>query len=152
MRLTVHTDYALRLLMALAIEPDRLHTIEEIAGCYGISRNHLMKVTQTLVRAGFVTSQRGRQGGLSLSRPAAEINVGAVVRATEDGSALVECFDARRNRCVITPGCGLIGPLQEALAAFHAVLDRKSLADLVGAPARQRQMRRLLSAPRSRSS
>jgi Rrf2 family nitric oxide-sensitive transcriptional repressor len=56
MRLTVHTDHGLRLLMLLAIEPDVLHTIEEIARRYDISRNHLMKITQTLVQAGFIDS------------------------------------------------------------------------------------------------
>lgn len=144
MKLTVHTDYALRLLMVLAIEPDGLHTIEEIAARHGISRNHLMKVAQTLVRGGFVTSQRGRAGGLMLSRAPAEIIVGDVVRATEDDCALVECFDPARNQCRIVPGCGLIAPLQEALAAFFAVLDGWTLADLVGSRTRQHQIRRLL--------
>ena len=83
MRLTLHTDYALRLLMLLAIEPENRHTIEEVAQRYDISRNHLMKVTQTLSQAGFLESLRGRGGGLRLSRFPASINLGAVVRATE---------------------------------------------------------------------
>src|SRR6185312_2911579 len=101
MHLTFHTDYALRLLMLLALEPDGLHTIEEAARRYSISRNHLMKVAQTLTRAGFVESLRGRGGGLKLARPAETINLGAVVRATEDGFALVECFDPAVNDCVV---------------------------------------------------
>jgi Rrf2 family nitric oxide-sensitive transcriptional repressor len=145
MRLTLHTDYALRLLMLLAMEPDELHTIEEVAERYGISRNHLMKVTQTLVQAGFIDSLRGRGGGLRLGRSTASINVGEVVRATEDGFALVECFDRERNTCVVAPACGLRGPLDEALGAFLAVLDRYSLADLIRNPASLRRMRRLLA-------
>ncbi len=90
MRLTLHTDYALRLLTLLAMEQDGLHTIEEVARRYGISRNHLMKVTQTLAQFGYLESVRGRGGGIRLGRPAEEINLGAVVRATEDGFALVE--------------------------------------------------------------
>ncbi len=144
MRLTLHTDYALRLLMLLAIEPDAPHTIEEVARRYGISRNHLMKITQTLVQAGFVGSVRGRNGGLRLGRPAEKINLGAVIRATEDSLALVECFDQERNTCIVAPACGLRGPLEEALAAFLAVLDRYSLADLVKSPLTLRQMRLLL--------
>jgi Rrf2 family nitric oxide-sensitive transcriptional repressor len=145
MRLTMHTDFALRLLMLLAMEPDELHTIEEIARRYDISRNHLMKVTQTLVQAGFLDSLRGRGGGLRLARPAAKIIIGDVVRATEDGFDLVECFDRAQNRCLITPACGLRGPLEEALLAFLTVLDSYSLADLVARPGTLRRMRHLLA-------
>lgn len=144
MRLTLHTDYALRLLMLLAMEPGRLHTIEEIARRHGISRNHLMKVTQTLAQSGFVDSLRGRGGGLRLAREAATITLGDVLRATEDSFALVECFDPGRNTCVLATACGLRGPIEAALAAFLAVLDGHSLADLVRSPGTLRQMRRLL--------
>lgn len=145
MRLTLHTDYALRLLMLLALEPDDLHTIEEIASRYHISRNHLMKVTQTLASAGFVDSLRGRGGGLRLGKPAGEIILGDVVRATEDGFNLVECFDRKSNTCVVAPVCGLRGPLEEALLAFLAALDRYSLADLVANPGSMRRMKMLLA-------
>jgi Rrf2 family transcriptional regulator, nitric oxide-sensitive transcriptional repressor len=140
MRLTMHTDFALRLMMLLALEPDDLHTIEEIARRYGISRNHLMKVTQTLTQAGFIESQRGRKGGIRLAKHARAINLGQVVRATEDSLALVECFDGERNGCVVAPACGLRGPLAQALAAFFAVLDRYSLADLMANPGRMRKL------------
>jgi Rrf2 family nitric oxide-sensitive transcriptional repressor len=143
MRLTAHTDYALRLLMLLAVEPGARHTVDEVARRHRISRNHLMKVTQTLTRAGFVDSLRGRGGGLRLAQASASINLGAVMRATEDSFALVECFDRRRNRCVIAPCCGLRGPLDDALRAFLAVLDRHSLADLVKSPLSIRRLRGL---------
>ena len=145
MRLTLHTDYALRLLMLLAIEPDELHTIEEVARRYGISRNHLMKVVQTLAQGGFVTSLRGRSGGLRLAREAGSINLGAVVRATEDGFDLVECFDTARNTCVVAPACGLKSPLDQAVRAFLAVLDGYSLGDLVRNPRTLAGMRRYLA-------
>ena len=148
MRLTMHTDYALRLLMLLAMEPDELHTIDEVARRYRISRNHLMKVAQTLAQAGFIDSQRGRGGGVRLRGTAAALNLGAVVRQTEDSLALVECFDRERNSCVVAPACGLRGALGEALQAFLSVLDRYSLADLIGSPTSLRQMRRLLQDPR----
>ena len=143
MRLTLHTDLALRLLMLLALEPNELHTIEEVARRYHVSRNHLMKVAQTLVQKGFVESLRGRGGGLKLAVPADRINLGAVVRTTEDSLALVECFDTERNTCVVASACGLRGPLQDALAAFFEVLDRYSLADLVANPVSFKRMQRL---------
>ncbi len=145
MRLTLHTDYALRLLMLLALEPEGVHTIEEVARRYAISRNHLTKVAQTLAQAGFIDSQRGRGGGLRLARAAEAINLGEVVRATEDGFTLVECFAPASSTCVLVPACGLAGPLAEALAAFMAVLDGYALADMTAGRGRAGKLRRLLA-------
>ena len=130
MRLTNFSDYALRILMLAAAQGDRLITIEETAGVYGISRAHLMKVANQLARAGFLKSVRGRFGGLTLARPPERINLGDVLRATEPDFALVECF-TQDNRCLLTPRCKLRGVLHEALAAFVATVDRYTLADLV---------------------
>ncbi len=145
MRLTLHTDYALRMLMLLALEPDELHTIASVAQRYRISRNHLMKVAQTLIQAGFVESVRGRHGGLKLGMDPSQIKIGAVVRATEDSFSLVECFDRRRCTCVVMPACGLRRPLDEAVASFLSVLDNATLADVAQAPGRASRIRRLLS-------
>ena len=126
MRLTLYTDYAMRVLLYLGARPGRLCSISEISGAYRISQNHLMKVVNDLVREGYVASVRGRFGGIRLGRPTTEINVGAVIRHTEDGFDLVDC-----GSCVIAPACGLTGVLYEALAAFMAVLDGYTLDDLL---------------------
>lgn len=139
MQLTRYSDYALRLLMRLALDPERLVTIQEVAADYGISRNHLMKIALDLGRHGFIETVRGRGGGLRLGRPAAQIRLGDVVRATEDSFGLVECFDGDHNQCVITGACRLRGALREALQAFLASLDRYTLADLVARPAALRR-------------
>ncbi len=144
MRVTYHTDYGLRLLMLLALEPDELHTIEEVARRYAISRNHLRKVAVTRTQAGFVDSVRGRRGGLRLARPAETIPIGEVVRNTEDSLALVECFDRKNNTCIVTPACALKGMLAEALQAFFGVLDGYTLADLVKSPSTARKLKQLL--------
>lgn len=146
MHLTSHTDYALRLLMLLALEPERLHTIEEIARRHRVSKNHLMKVALRLTQSGFVTSVRGRSGGLRLARPAAEIGLGTVVRATEDAFCIVECFDPATDACVVSKACRLRAVLNEATRAFLAVLDSYSLADMVASPRAAASMRNLLSA------
>lgn len=146
MRLTLHTDYALRLLMLLALEPDDLHTVEDVSHRYGISRNHLNKVVQTLAQADIIESQRGRGGGVRLAKPAGEVNLGRVVRTTEDNFHIVECFCRETNTCLVAPACGLRDPLAEALGAFLAVLDRYTLADLIKNPSAARRMRRLLTA------
>lgn len=126
MRLTRFTDYSLRVLIYLGAHPERTCSIAEIAHAYAISQNHLMKVVHGLRRQDFVTSVRGRSGGVRLARPADKINVGDLVRRTEDDFRLVDC-----SGCVIAPGCGLIGTLNQALGAFMAVLDGCTLADLV---------------------
>jgi Rrf2 family nitric oxide-sensitive transcriptional repressor len=127
MRLSRHTDYALRVLIHLAAQPDRLASIAEIARTYAISENHLMKVVHLLGRAGFIRTVRGRGGGIGLAIPAAEIGIGSVVRQTETGLDLADC-----GSCVIAPACGLTGVLSEAMHAFLAVLDRYNLADVTG--------------------
>jgi Rrf2 family transcriptional regulator, nitric oxide-sensitive transcriptional repressor len=130
MRLTSFTDYTLRTLIYLALRPDRLVTIADIARAYDISANHLMKVVHRLAVAGDVTTVRGQRGGLRLARPASDINIGEVIRRAEPDMALVPCFDDKQ-RCVIQEGCVLQHALGNALAAFLAVLDRYTLADLV---------------------
>ena len=126
MRLTRYTDYAMRVLIHLAARPGELCSIGEISRGYGISQNHLMKVVNDLARAGFIASARGRSGGIRLGRRPEEINVGAVVRHTEEGFELVDC-----GACIIAPACRVNGMLGEALGAFMGVLDRYTLADLV---------------------
>jgi Rrf2 family nitric oxide-sensitive transcriptional repressor len=131
MRLTVHTDYALRLLMYLAVKEDGLATIAEVAESYDISRNHMMKVAHQLGIAGYVETVRGRSGGLRLARPAAAINLGDVVRRTEKDMALVPCMADADAACVLRPSCLLKRALGRATAAFLSVLDEYSLGDLV---------------------
>jgi Rrf2 family nitric oxide-sensitive transcriptional repressor len=144
MQLTRYSDYCLRVLTYLALDPGRLTTIDEIAGSYGISKAHLMKVVHHLGSTGYVETLRGRRGGVRLARPPEEIRLGDVLRATEESLALVECFEPASNRCAIEPACRLRSVLHEALAAFLAVLDRHTLADLVAR--RRGPLTRLLEA------
>jgi Rrf2 family nitric oxide-sensitive transcriptional repressor len=130
MRLTAYTDYTLRTLMYLAVNDAKLATIAEIARTYRISETHLMKVVHQLGMAGDIETIRGRNGGLRLNRPAGAINLGTVVRRTEEDMDLVACFDGSAV-CAISEICVLQAVLHEALAAFLAVLDRFTLADLV---------------------
>ena len=131
MRLTVQTDYALRMLMHLAVNADRLSTISEIAERYDISKNHLMKVAQVLSSWKIVESVRGRAGGLRLAREPNRITLGSVARPLEASSALVECFPGGAGTCGITPACKLKGILAEAKEAFFTVLDGYTVEDLV---------------------
>jgi Rrf2 family nitric oxide-sensitive transcriptional repressor len=130
-RLTVYTDYALRLLMYLALKDDGLATIAEIAGSYGISKNHLRKVAHQLSVGGYVGTVRGRGGGLRLAKPAAKISLGEVVRRTEPDIALVPCFSPIDAPCAIRSCCVLRRALDKARVAFVEVLDGYTIGDLV---------------------
>jgi len=131
MQLTVHTDYALRVLLYAAHFPERRVGTEEISQAYGISKHHLVRVVQTLHEAGYLKVTVGRAGGVELARAQKDIRLGDVVRATEASFRLVECHDLATNTCPILPVCGLKSLLDQALEAFLATLDKYSLADLV---------------------
>ncbi|MCE8021791.1 Rrf2 family transcriptional regulator [Halomonas sp. MCCC 1A11036] len=141
MHLTRYTDYALRVLIYLAVKGEERATIHEIAESFGVSRNHLMKVVQDLSHRGYITTIRGKNGGLLLNRAPEEITLGGLVRDTENELGLVECF-RDHNDCIITPACRLKPIFNEALDAFMAVLDQYTLADMLGM--RQPQLARLM--------
>jgi Rrf2 family nitric oxide-sensitive transcriptional repressor len=130
MRLSLHTDYALRMLIVLGARQGEVVNVAEIADSFGISRHHLMRVAQRLRDGGFVETTRGNGGGVRLARAPAEITIGDVVRTTETDFSLVACF-APDGQCRIIPVCALRGVLAEAMAAFLAVLDGTCLEDLL---------------------
>jgi Rrf2 family nitric oxide-sensitive transcriptional repressor len=146
MRLTFYSDYSLRLLMYLAVRPERLSTIKEIAEAYNISANHLMKVVHQLGLAGYVETIRGRNGGMRLGRPAAEIGLGELIRHTEPDMDIVPCFEPENQSCPLRKACRLKSALDKARLAFLGVLDEYTLADLTSTPGPMRSFLGLSSA------
>jgi Rrf2 family nitric oxide-sensitive transcriptional repressor len=143
MHLTRFTDNALRCLTYLALHPGETETVGTIARRMALSEDHLVKVVQRLAHLGYVETMRGRGGGVRLIVEPKHINVGAVVRQTEENFRLVECFDEQTNTCPIAPCCGLAPALDEALKAFLEVLDRYTLEDFTRS---QRRLVKLLIA------
>lgn len=133
MRHTVHADFALRLLTYLAVAPGQRGTVGSIADAFKISRHHLVKVSQSLVRGGILGADRGRSGGIYLLLDPANITVGAIIKASEDDFALVECMGPARF-CRINGVCKFRQLFIRALAAYFAVLDEMTLADAVRYP------------------
>ena len=129
MRLTLHTDYALRALIRVAIADGKLITINDIAQSFDISKQHLMKVVNDLSRKGYLDTVRGRNGGIRLRRRPRDINVGQVVRDTEELD-VIGCLE-QRGYCPIQRICVLRGVLRDATEAFLAELDAYTLADLI---------------------
>ena len=144
MRLTRHTDYAVRLLMFLALRDGQLGTIREVANAYGISHNHLVKVAHELQRNGYLHTVRGKGGGLRLALPPGRIMLGDLVRIMEPDLKMAECF-GEDNQCVITPSCQLRFVLNDALQSFLAVLDRYSLEDVTSPRAQKLRQHLALS-------
>ena len=130
MRLTLQTDYALRILIYLATRPDETVTVRSIAESYGISTNHVATVAKRLVREGLVEGYRGHSGGLRLAHEALDTRVGDVVRSFEPGLDLVECFRSD-GACPIARDCRLADALERARDAFMEVLDATTLGSLV---------------------
>ena len=144
MQLTQYTDYSFRVLIYLAEKPEGLTTVSEIAKFHSISRNHLVKVIHNLATKGFISTTRGRNGGMTLSRPPSMINLGDVVRKTEPNLYIAECFNTENNCCVITPTCDLKSIFYEAQIGFLQVLDKYTLADAV---LRDKQTKKIIINP-----
>ncbi len=128
MQLKRYTDYSLRILIYLGINPERVVSINEIAQAYGISRNHLLKVVIGLAEQDLIEAYRGKTGGWRLAHAPHQINIGKVVEYMEDQGSVIDCHEPA---CPILPACNLKRALQEAQTAFFQVLRQYTLADLL---------------------
>ncbi|MCL3881143.1 Rrf2 family transcriptional regulator [Marivita sp. GX14005] len=131
MRVTKRTNIAMRVLMFCAANDGRLVTKAEIAECCNASENHLAQVINQLAQLGFLRTQRGRNGGLSLGRPADQIRIGDVFRILEAPVPVAECFADVDNTCPLTESCRLRLALTDAVEAFYKSLDPITLDALV---------------------
>jgi Rrf2 family nitric oxide-sensitive transcriptional repressor len=131
MQLTLFSDYALRTLIYLGSHPEQVVPSAQISDAFGVSSDHMAKVTKWLTQRGYVTAQRGKSGGLTLARVPASIRVGQLICETEPHMNLLECFDRETNSCPLSAACKLKKALYEARSAFVAALDAYTLADLL---------------------
>ncbi|MBL9145921.1 MAG: Rrf2 family transcriptional regulator [Verrucomicrobiaceae bacterium] len=145
MKLSLFSDYALRVLMYAALKGSSFQ-LDEVTEAYNISRNHLAKVVNSLSKLGYLDTRRGRGGGIQLGMKPEEIRIGVLVRKTEDQPVIVECFDAATNTCRLNGNCRLKGVLAEAMNAFYATLDQQTLSDLIAGAPGSRMKKVLMSA------
>jgi Rrf2 family nitric oxide-sensitive transcriptional repressor len=142
MRFSTYSDYAFRVLMYAALSDPELVTVNKVAEAFGISRHHLVKVVHQLGRNGYLRTQRGIDGGFTLALPPEEIRLGDVARLGE-AETVIDCIDRPNQPCHLLPACRLKGVLDEAAAAFFAVLDSYTLADLIKHPSKMRTVLQL---------
>ena len=138
MKLSAYSDYAIRVLMQTALRSPQRLTVAEVALTFGISRHHLVKVVHDLSRNGYLLTQRGIGGGFTLARAPEDIRLGDIVRLGEESETVIDCLDGENHRCRLLPVCRLKSVLDEAAAAFFAVMDHYTLADLVKQPSKMR--------------
>lgn len=132
LQLSLHADYACRVLIYLAVHGAELVAIQDIAEGFNISKNHLIKIVHRLGQLGFVETVRGRGGGIRLANAPEKVSIGQVVRQMEQPNFnLVECFERETNTCAIVKYCGLKPHLFKAMGAFLSTLDQVTLADVV---------------------
>ena len=136
MQLSAYSDYALRVLIQTALRRPHRVTVDEVAETFKISRHHLVKIVHDLGRNGYLQTQRGIGGGFTLGRLPDEIRLGDVVRLCEETDTVIDCVDKPGQPCRLYPACRLKGVLDEAAAAFFAVLDNYTLADLIKQPSK----------------
>ena len=129
MKLTSYTNYALRSLQLAALKDPELIRVDDVIRVHGLARPHIVKIVHQLGVAGYLTTQRGRNGGFRLAKPADEIIIGDVIRLTEGPLDLVECL-ILKNTCPLIGVCKSSRAMQEATRAFMAVLDDLTLADI----------------------
>ncbi len=130
MKLTSYTNYAMRSLQLAALKAPDLVRIDDVAKIHNLSRPHIMKIVHELGKAGYLETVRGRSGGFRLARPPEDIIVGEVVHITEGPLNVVECFNPEKNTCPLMGICILSKKMQEATAAFMAVLNDLTIADI----------------------
>ena len=140
MKLTAFSDYALRVLMFLALNPGKNSTTSGIAQAFEISENHLVKVVHYLARRGLITSSRGMGGGISLDQAPEAIRLGPIIRDIEGETDCAGCVSAKSGECKILPVCTLAPVLKNAFEAFYRGLDEMTLADILGQPQEQHRM------------
>lgn len=131
MRLTKQTNYAVRILMYCAANPNALSHMPEIASAYELSEAFLFKILKPISDNGFVESVRGRNGGIRLAKPADEITLLDIVRITEDNFNMADCFAKDSTNCPLVDSCALNSAWNEALSAFFNVLNNYTIADLI---------------------
>lgn len=132
MKISTKGRYAVRLLLDIAmndeVEPVRL---KDTAERQDISMKYLEQIISILVRAGYVKSIRGPQGGYRLTKEPKDYTVGMILRQVEGSLAPVSCLDDAVNTCERQAECVSLRIWMELNDAINGVVDKYTLQDLI---------------------
>ena len=131
MTLSKFSDYAFRILILLGNNPDTIFTVDSISQTLELSNHHIKKIVYKLATSGYIDSSKGRNGGLRLGKNPADINLGELLKITEDNLNIVECFSKENNTCNISSSCKLKGVIGTAINSFMDVFNNYTLADVL---------------------
>lgn len=131
MMISTKGRYALRVMLDLAGQAEGYLSLKEIADRQQISVKYLESIAAILNRSGLVRSQRGKDGGYCLARPAGEITAAEVLRLTEGTLSPVACPSLEGNPCQRAETCKTL-PLWRVLdETIDRTLSSVTLEDLL---------------------
>ena len=132
MKISTKGRYALRLMLDIAShDAEGLVRIRDVAKRQELSVKYLESIVSLLVKAGFIKSIRGPQGGCRLMKPPEAYTVGMILRLTEGSLAPVSCLEDEINQCPRSEHCVTLRLWRELDEAIRGVVDQYTLADLV---------------------
>ena len=131
MQLSKFSDYSFRALIYLAQHRDQLCTVEELSMNLNTSEQHMKKVIHKLGKTPYVTSIKGRGGGLRLGCEPQEINLGEILKITEDNLNILECFNKSAWCPRLSSGCKLKSITSDAVQKFIEEFSNYTLEDLL---------------------
>ncbi|MBY0378740.1 MAG: Rrf2 family transcriptional regulator [Gammaproteobacteria bacterium] len=128
MQLAQRTDYALRTLVFLALQSNRLSTLNEIAEKFHITREHLIKIVGKLSKLDYVTTARGKGGGIKINSSTLDITLYEIIAQFEPTLNIIDCLHLE---CPIQGLCRLKSILDEATQAFAKILQSYTLTHIL---------------------
>lgn len=131
MRLKKQSGYAVYIVLECAAAGDGLTRIAEIARRYQITKHNIAKTVPLLVHSGIIEAVRGRNGGIRLTRPASQITIGEIIRATETTSVVADGLDSETPDSAVRSAAPMNRMLDEALEAFISVLDQHTVEEML---------------------
>lgn len=131
MQLSKFTDYTFRVLIYMGMHQDELCTVEQLANVLQVSEHHLKKVIHKLAKTDYLISTKGRAGGIRLGLQPEQINLGEVLRLTEDTMNIVACINAQETCTFMTGECKLKGIIGKSLERFIEEFSHYTLKDIL---------------------
>ncbi|MCC8059911.1 MAG: Rrf2 family transcriptional regulator [Clostridiales bacterium] len=131
MKISTKGRYALRMMIEFGLNPDKCTKICQVAERQGLSEKYLEQIVAPLLKAGYVRSVRGAQGGYMLTRKPEEYTVGMILRLAEGSLSPVSCLDTDVNPCEEADRCATLTVWKQIKDAIDNVVDHVTLADVI---------------------